>query len=136
MNLYEACIALGIWDVVRARAQVWSMVDQVAQESVDELQALAKSKFNDLALVHHPDKSGDSQEFMKLRAAAELIKMSSVQQFVDALEEEKRQNLQYFDPGSEECKSCTKWTLLQTCSTGSCSGFKLLERPRVVANYA
>lgn len=73
---------------------------------------------------HHPDRGGDHQNFLEIQAAFDLIKGAAQNNFVNALDEEKQSKTVYFEPGSEKCSSCRKWSdVVNACITVTCSGF-------------
>lgn len=127
MNLYNACIRLGIWSMAKARAEVWSMSNNrtVHEESLSELRDLSRRSYRKLAMDHHPDRGGDRDNFIEIQSASELVKDATVRDFVDALDDEQRSSMVYFDPGSEACKKCSRWSdVISSCITATCSGFK------------
>lgn len=125
MNLYEACATLGVWHVVKARAEVWSVSPGDHTTTLDELKSMIKDKFRELAMKLHPDKGGDNDGWVKIQEAHELIKSATVIGLVGALETEQLSGVKYHAPGSEVCNNCSKWSdIVQTCATASCTGFK------------
>lgn len=132
MNLYTACIRLAIWNVVKARAEVWSMSGHGDHDqSLSEVKNLAKRSFKKLAMDHHPDRGGDRDNFLEIQAAMEIVKSSKVNDFLNALDDEKRSAVVYFEPGSNNCKSCTRWgDVIGMCITVTCSGFKKPQKRR------
>jgi hypothetical protein len=94
---------------------------------VDDLISIVKDKFHDLAMKHHPDRGGNSDEYIRVREAYELIKSSIANHFISALEDEKKANTKYFTPGSNECKNCRKWSsVISGCLTSICTGLEPL----------
>jgi DnaJ-class molecular chaperone len=132
MNLYSACIRLAVWNVAKARAEVWSISDRDGNEkSLSELRDFAKRSFKKLAMDHHPDRGGDRDNFEEIQEAIDLVKVAEAKDFIDALEDEKKSSVVYFDPGSENCKSCSRWgDVLGMCITVTCSGFQEPQRRR------
>lgn len=126
MNLYSACIRLGIWNTAKVRAEVWSMSDQPDhKESLSNLQDLARKSYKKLAMDHHPDMGGNRDNFIEIKDASELVQNANESDFVNALGDEQRSLITYFDPGSESCKNCVRWSdIVKSCITVTCSGFK------------
>lgn len=135
MTLYSACIRLGIWSVVKARAGVWSMSGHKDHEnSMSEVKDMAKRAFKKLAMDHHPDRGGDRDNFLEIQEAAEIVKSSKLNDFLNALDDEERSSVVYFEPGSENCKSCTRWSdVVGMCITVTCSGFQEPQRRKFVS---
>ena len=130
MNLYEACAVLGVWHVVKARVEVWSMSPGDHTTALNELKSMVKDKFKELALEHHPDKGGNNEVWIKIQEAHDLIKSATIIKLMGALDIERKSSVKYCAPGSAECKSCSKWSdLANVCATSSCSGFKEYETP-------
>ncbi len=130
MTLYQACIALDIWGAVKARAQVWSM-SSIGNEAdmLDILYAIAKTSFHKLALAHHPDKGGSTNRYLQFEGAYNKVKASRAQDFIDALQDESKVTMVTYKPGSNECRSCSRWSaIFDACITDTCSGFNLLKR--------
>lgn len=124
MNTYSACIRLNIWSLVKARAEVWAVTQLYDEESLNELKVTAKKAFHSLCMDHHPDKGGEHENYLEIQKAFDLIKGATHSDFVNALDEEKQSKTVYFEPGSEECSSCRKWSdVVNTCITVTCSGF-------------
>jgi hypothetical protein len=124
MNLYEACKALGIWHVAKARAEVWSM-SSVNEDSLVDLKGHAKSAFKRLAFDYHPDKGGDQDKYLEIQEAFDDIKAATCQAFIDALDIEKKETAEYYDPGSDRCWECTKWSsMVHSCLTIHCTGYE------------
>lgn len=128
MNIYEACIRLGIWSVVKARAQVWSISGSCREESLQDLKDTAKKTFKTLCMIHHPDKGGEHDYYLDIQTAHDIIKDAKSRNFLDALEDEKKSQISYYEPGSDQCFRCRKWSnLIRACFAITCSGF---EEPR------
>lgn len=124
MNIYSACIRLNIWNVVKARAEVWAITKPCNNESLDELKLIAKKAFRTLCMEYHPDKGGSNQNFLDIQMAFDLIKDATYNNFINALNEEKQSKIIFMSPGSEKCGSCRKWSnLVSACITVTCSGF-------------
>ena len=132
MNLYSACIRLTIWNVARARAEVWSISDRNDHEnSLSELRDFAKRSFKKLAMDHHPDRGGDKDNFVEIQEAIGIVNEAKSQDFINALDDEKRSSVAYFEPGSEDCRKCARWgDVLGMCITVTCSGFQEPQRKR------
>jgi len=125
MNVYLACEALDIWPIVKARAEVWSISSTANAKAINNLKSIAKNKFKELAVVHHPDKGGENDKFIELQRAHDVIKNATIEQIIDSLKDEQESNRVYFEPGSLQCKDCTKWSdIVGLCITVSCTGFK------------
>ena len=124
MNLYEACKILGIWHVAKARAEVWS-ISSANEDSLEDLKNLAKTAFKRLAMEHHPDKGGDQNNYLEIQEAFNLIKEVTAQAVIDALDIEKKETAEYYNPGIDKCWGCTKWSsMVHACLTIQCTGFE------------
>lgn len=135
MNIYSACIRLNIWNVVKARVEVWAITESCNNESLDELKLTAKKAFKNLCMDHHPDKGGNHQNFLEIQMAFDLIKNATCNNFINALNEEKQSKIIYMNPGSEKCNSCRKWSnIVNACITITCSGFDEPTRDNRFAN--
>lgn len=131
MNLQYACKTLGIWDVVKARAEIWSMVDKPSATSIADLKESAKVAFKRLAIGCHPDTGGDHNIYLKVKEAFDIVKAAEAKDFIDAL---YFKETQYFNPGDDECKRCNKWSdIASTCITRDCTGYEQLRQSTVVA---
>jgi len=125
MNLYDACIVLNLWHVVKARAQVWSISTSDHSMALSDIKDRAKTRFRELALQHHPDRGGDNNKYLEIQEAHELIKSATVSGFIDTLPIEASMGIKYYTPGDMECADCSKWSeLIKVCATSSCTGFK------------
>lgn len=139
MNLYSACIRLGIWPVVKASAEVWFAAGENSQDSFNDLfndlKNIAKKSYHDLSMNHHPDKGGDHDNYLEIQRAFNLVKNADANAFVGALSEEKQSKVKYYEPGSEECKSCGRWSeIVGMCITVTCSGYQSPSKPRLAAH--
>jgi len=125
MNLFSACIRLGIWNITKARAEVWSMSNlNTDNKLLSELLDIAKKSFKKLAMDHHPDRGGDNKNFIEIQEAYDIIKNATVGDFINSLDDEKKSSIKYFDPGSDNCKACNRWSnVIDMCITVTCSGF-------------
>ena len=127
MTVYEACIALGIWHIAKPRAEVWYLASRGSPASVDDLRLIAKNSFTQLALKHHPDHGGSTDEYINIREAYDLLKSAEAKDFIIALDDERKHTAQYFTPGAAECKNCRKWSaIISGCLTSICTGFESL----------
>lgn len=125
MTIYEACVVLNIWPIVKVWAEVWSVSKDINKESLNNIKILAKDKFKQLAMIHHPDHGGDSNEYIKIKTSIDIIKNSTINDFISALDIEIENNKIYYKVGSIECNQCTKWSnIFNSCITTMCSGFK------------
>ena len=129
MNLYDACIVLDLWHVVKARAQVWSISTSNHATALNEIGDKAKNRFRELALQYHPDKGGDGNKYLEIQEAYDLIKSATVSGIIDTLKIEASTNIEHFTPGNIECENCSKWSsLIKVCATHTCTGFKHCEK--------
>lgn len=127
MNLYEACVNLDVWRVVKAYAEVWSISKSHNGYSVDNLKSIIKTKFKQLAIQHHPDVGGDNDVYLNIKESYDIIKKSTVNDFISSLNNEKS-NIIYLKSGSCECEKCVKWSnITSMCITSTCTGFKPLK---------
>ena len=136
MNVYEASMNLGIWPMVKARAEIWSVTKP--NESVfADFQEAIKNKYKELMMVHHPDKGGETEECIKVQKAYELLKFSNINHFIDALAQEKKCNAKFYKPDSPECTSCEKWSaMMGLCMTTTCTGFEQRENSKVGERFS
>lgn len=126
MDLYQACRELQIWTVARAYAEVWR---DTSSHDYNKIKELAKKSFKKLACKFHPDMPGaDHSVFLKVKDALDVVNNSTINQLFDALDEERKDSIKYFTPGSSECKTCIRWNnLLNNCIFMACRGFELNE---------
>jgi len=128
MNLYEACKILSIWPIAKARAEVWSM-SHINDSSLIDLKDRAKTAFRRLALKYHPDKGGNQSKYLEIQEAFNLIKGSTGQSIIEALNIEKNVIAKYCEPGAEECWECVKWSsMIHSCLTIQCTGLEVLKK--------
>lgn len=129
MNVYSACIRLGVWNIAKARASVWSLSNNNDHtESLSDMKETIKKCYKKLALNHHPDVGGDKYNFLEIQEAYDTIKKANCRDFVSAIDDEKKSLTKYYDPGSEQCSKCNRWSdITLSCITVTCSGF--LEPP-------
>lgn len=134
MNLYKACIRLGIWPTVRSYAEMWSVDSNKNDISIlEEVKDLAKRSFRKLSMEHHPDKGGDHNNFLEIQESFNKVKNSTIKCFISALDEELESNINYYEPGSDECKECSRWSsMVGMCITITCSGFQPSAKPKLV----
>jgi len=131
MNLYWACIRIGIWSIVKARAEVWQASGSTSPESLQEIKDLAKRSYRSLSMLHHPDKGGDHDNYLEIQSAFDSVKSATVSDFIQALDEEKKSLIKYYEPGSEDCRGCGRWSdIVGMCITVTCSGFQAPGKPR------
>ena len=127
MNIYEASINLGIWPMVKAHAEIWSVTkpgELLFQKFQDEI----KKKYKEMAVISHPDRGGTDTSFMTVQKSYEILKYASVSDVIESLSHEKRSNIKIYHPGSDECPGCDKWSnILGMCIVGSCTGFERRE---------
>jgi len=129
MNLYDACMILNLWHVVKARAQVWSISTSDHTIAFNDVKSQAKNKFKELALQHHPDKGGENAKYLEIQAAHELIKLATISDFINTLSIEAVNDTKYCAPGSTDCIKCSKWSeIVNVCVTTTCTGFKQNEK--------
>jgi DnaJ-class molecular chaperone len=126
MNLYEACINLDLWHVAKARAEVWAISKSGGSDaSLDSLKLIAKDKFRELALIHHPDKGGTNSDYIEIQESYDMVKKASTKDFIRALEVEIESSIVQYKPGSPECRECSRWSsIFQACITSTCTGFR------------
>lgn len=131
MNLHRACIRLGIWSIVKARSEVWFSSGSHSSESLQELKDLAKRSYRSLSMNHHPDKGGDHDNYLEIQEAFSKVKEATANDFIESLGEEKDSKTEYFEPGSDECKKCGRWSdVVGMCITVTCSGYQTPTKPR------
>jgi len=129
MNLYDACVVLSLWHVVKARAQVWAISTSDHSIALSDTKVLAKNKFKELALQHHPDKGGQNSAYLEIQEAHELIKSATLSDFINVLGLEPKNDTKFCTPGSMECMACNKWSdVVKICITTTCTGFKQHEK--------
>jgi hypothetical protein len=117
-------VALDIWHVAKARAEIWRLVKSVDTKSLDDVKAIAKGKFREMAMVHHPDHGGDHNAYIKIQAAYDIIDAATIHSFISALDTERELQTSYHKPGSPECVSCGKWSsVIGGCMTTTCTGY-------------
>jgi len=125
MNVYEASINLGIWPMVKAHAEIWSVtkpVEVLFQEFHNDI----KKKYKEMVSISHPDKGGVESVFMLVQKSYEILKRAGVSDFIDSLAQEKVSTIQIYHPGSDQCPGCSKWSnILGMCIIGSCTGFEV-----------
>lgn len=126
MNIYSACIRLGIWELAKARAGVWLLSNSSDHaKSLSDLKDVIKSYYKKLALSHHPDVGGDENNFLEIQAAYDMIKAANHNDFVNALDYEKKSLTKYYEPGANNCFECNRWSdITKSCITVTCSGFQ------------
>jgi hypothetical protein len=88
MTLYQACNVLNIWPVAKIWAEVWFSSSYVDEKLVDNVVSVAKASFKQLAMIHHPDKGGESDNYVNIQNAYNVIKSATVNSFIDSLKEE------------------------------------------------
>jgi hypothetical protein len=130
MNLYEACINLGIWHIAKARAEIWSLSEtRGSSASLDDLKGQIKTQCKKLAMVFHPDVGGNHGDMAKIQESHNLVKKATTHDFINALDIAKEVEIVLYEPGSLNCKQCRKWSdMLNICSTENCTGFNQLRR--------
>ena len=137
MTLYEACMVLGIWHVAKARAEIWRLVKSIDTKSLDDVKTIAKGKFRELAMLHHPDHGGDHGAYVKIQAAYDLVNAATTNAFVNALDVERELQITRHKPGSPECVSCGKWSSVTgACMTTTCSGYENVSQPKIKKNLS
>lgn len=124
MNVYQACQKLQIWIAVRAYIEIWKGTNN---HDYNKIKILAKKSYKELACVFHPDMpTADNNIFLEIKEALDIINNSTINQLFIALDNEIKNNIKYFDLGSDECKECVRWSkLLNNCVFATCQGFKL-----------
>jgi len=124
LNLYEACAVLDFWHVAKARAEVWRLVKSIEITSLDDVKALAKIRFKELAMEYHPDHGGDHDHYLKIQEAHNTIDRATIHDFIFALDFERQLQTVYYKPGSRDCGSCKKWSnVVSACMTTRCTGY-------------
>jgi DnaJ-class molecular chaperone len=115
-----------MWRVVKARAQVWAISKQGGSDaSLESLRLIAKQKFRELVMIHHPDKGGTNSDYIEIQEAYNIIKSAERKDFIRALDIEAESNIIQHKPGSSECKQCSRWSsIFQACITSTCTGFR------------
>lgn len=132
MDMYRAAVRLGIWPVIKAKAEVWLATCKPNIELLEEIHGLAKQAYHTLSLEHHPDKGGKHDNFVEIQKAYESVHISKVGDIIHALGEERRSQTQYFEPGSDSCKRCERWSsLVGVCITVTCAGFQAPAPPKL-----
>lgn len=122
MNLYKACVLLDVWHLAKARAEVWALSKSPSIESYLDLQKAIKIAGRKLMVEHHPDKGGDHTKFTEIQSAYMLANNSTIIDYIGALSFEE---VNKFDPGSDECSDCKKWNdIFNVCMTVKCSGLE------------
>ena len=131
MNVFDACVRLGIWSQIKVGVEVWAFSKSAYDNAhLLTMKSIAKVAFKDLAMDHHPDRGGDPKIFLDIKSAYDIIIKSEFSDFVIALDNGKKSELVYFKSGSDQCNNCDKWgKLVDTCITMTCSGFE--ERKKI-----
>ena len=125
MNLLQACQKLEVWSIAKIHAELWQMDEDYHLESLQSVKVKAKASYKKMARNHHPDVGGDSEIYLEIQRANDVIKSSTISDFITALKEESELKKLFFEPGSKECAKCVSWsTIVNSCITVTCSSLK------------